>query len=106
MSLPTTPSSSSPSPNSPFSEKLSQLTIYRVALQRRYQKLLDDSNPHLLYRWIFTFVLLFTYLFRVYMISGYYIVTYALGIYELNLLLGFLAPQTDPETDTEGPALP
>jgi hypothetical protein len=31
-------------------------------------------------------------------------VTYALGIYNLNLLLGFLTPQIDPEL--EGPTLP
>ena len=30
--------------------------------------------------------------------------TYALGIYNLNLLLGFLTPQVDPEL--EGPTLP
>lgn len=34
----------------------------------------------------------------------FYIVTYALGIYNLNLLLGFLTPQVDPEL--EGPTLP
>ena len=36
--------------------------------------------------------------------TGFYIVTYALGIYNLNLLLGFLTPQVDPEL--EGPTLP
>ena len=36
--------------------------------------------------------------------SRFYIVTYALGIYNLNLLLGFLTPQVDPES--EGPGLP
>lgn len=34
----------------------------------------------------------------------FYIVTYALGIYNLNLFLGFLTPQMDPEH--EGPVLP
>lgn len=34
----------------------------------------------------------------------FYIVTYALAIYNLNLLLGFLSPQVDPEL--EGPTLP
>lgn len=34
----------------------------------------------------------------------FYIVTYALGIYNLNLFLGFLTPQIDPES--EGPVLP
>lgn len=33
------------------------------------------------------------------LLSGFYIVTYALAIYLLNLFLGFLTPQSDPETD-------
>lgn len=36
--------------------------------------------------------------------AGWYIITYGLGIYVLNLLIGFLSPQSDPET--EGPMLP
>ena len=36
--------------------------------------------------------------------AGWYIITYGLGIYVLNLLIGFLSPQSDPET--EGPTLP
>ena len=41
------------------------------------------------------------YCLRVYLINGWYIITYGLGIYVLNLLIGFLSPQSDPET--EGP---
>ena len=66
------------------------------------------------------------YLLRVYYLNGWYIVTYGLGIYLLNLFIGFLSPQVgahaglcassvlttafalcvqlDPETD--GPLLP
>ena len=33
--------------------------------------------------------------------AGWYIITYGLGIYVLNLLIGILSPQSDPET--EGP---
>ena len=36
--------------------------------------------------------------------KSYYIVTYGLGIYNLNLVIGFLSPQVDPAT--EGPTLP
>ena len=39
------------------------------------------------------------YVARVYNLHGFYIVTYALGIYLLNLCIGFLSPQDDPETD-------
>ena len=41
---------------------------------------------------------------QVFVLQGFYIVTYGLGIYNLNLLIGFISPQIDPET--EGPALP
>lgn len=43
-------------------------------------------------------------LLNILQLQGFYIVTYALGIYNLNLLLGFLTPQIDPEL--EGPTLP
>jgi len=36
---------------------------------------------------------------RIYLLGGWYIITYALGIYILNLLIGFLSPQIDPETE-------
>jgi len=34
---------------------------------------------------------------RVFFLEGFYIITYALGIYLLNLLIGFLSPNIDPE---------
>merc|ERR1719460_91396 len=49
-------------------------------------------------------MVLFIYFVRVWLLRGFYIVTYGLGIYNLNLLIGFLSPQIDP--DTEGPQLP
>lgn len=39
------------------------------------------------------------YALRVYLLAGFYIVTYGLGIYNLNLLLGFITPQFDPEQE-------
>lgn len=44
------------------------------------------------------------YVVRVWYLRGFYIVTYGLGIYNLNLVLGFITPQFDP--DQEGPELP
>jgi hypothetical protein len=37
--------------------------------------------------------MLAVYLFRVYLIDGWYIITYGLGIYLLNNFIGFLSPQ-------------
>jgi hypothetical protein len=68
-------------------------------LSRRYQALLDQSTPHVLYRWIGTGVLLFFFFVRVFVAQGWYIVAYALGIYLLNLFLAFLQPKFDPSND-------
>ncbi|XP_028516295.1 protein RER1-like [Exaiptasia diaphana] len=51
------------------------------------------------------------YLIRVFYLQGWYIITYALGIYHLNLLIAFLSPRIDPaleelEDDEDGPSLP
>ncbi|CAN1334552.1 Protein RER1A, partial [Linum perenne] len=72
---------------------------------RRYQHLLDKTVPHFWYRWIACFVAAVIYGLRVYFVEGFYIVTYGLRIYMLNLLIGFLSPQIDPEV-SDGPALP
>eukprot|EP00112_Aurelia_sp_Birch-Aquarium-sp1_P014773 Seg3204.1 transcript_id=Seg3204.1/GoldUCD/mRNA.D3Y31 product="Protein RER1" protein_id=Seg3204.1/GoldUCD/D3Y31 len=99
--------------------KLSTPSFFSRLLQsirQRYQKLLDDSVPHALGRWIFLLLLCVGYMIRVYFLQGWYIVTYALGIYLLNLFIGFLSPRIDPAmTDDQefyddiaedGPTLP
>mmetsp|Transcript_39741 Transcript_39741/g.88314 ORF Transcript_39741/g.88314 Transcript_39741/m.88314 type:complete len:193 (+) Transcript_39741:161-739(+) len=88
----------SPSPDN------SSLTRIQAKLNQRLQILLDKSSPHTSGRWIALLLTILVYAIRVWYLKGFYIVTYGLGIYNLNLLLGFLTPQFDPET--EGPALP
>lgn len=76
-------------------------------LWRMYQFYLDKSTPHMTYRWVGTLVLAAIYVLRVYYVQGFYIVSYGLGIYMLNLLIGFLSPLVDPEREvSEGPLLP
>ncbi|CAI5487308.1 unnamed protein product [Closterium sp. Naga37s-1] len=75
-----------------------------AVLAQRFQYFLDKSTPHYGYRWIATLVIALIYTIRVFFLHGYYIITYGLGIYMLNLLIGFLSPQVDPEA--EGPVLP
>ncbi|KAI9094059.1 RER1-like protein [Phlyctochytrium arcticum] len=89
----------------------SGLPYQASVLQRKYQKLLDDTAPFYMQRWAFTIVTVFLYILRVFLVKGWYIVTYALGIYLLNLFLAFLTPKFDPameELDNadEGPSLP
>jgi hypothetical protein len=71
---------------------------------RKWQHYLDLSAPHTGPRWVVSALVVFIYCLRVYLINGWYIITYGLGIYVLNLLIGFLSPQSDPEI--EGPTLP
>lgn len=86
------------------------------SIQQRYQVVLDKTVPNTLSRWVFTFSLVLFYFIRVYFLQGWYIVTYALGIYILNLFIGFLSPRIDPSSnsrdffevsdDEDGPGLP
>ncbi|KAF5738226.1 Protein RER1A [Tripterygium wilfordii] len=87
------------------SSPASVVSHWSFNVSRRYQHLLDKSVPHVLYRWIACLAVALIYAVRVYMVQGYYIITYGLGIYLLNLLIGFLSPQIDPETQ-DGPSLP
>lgn len=60
---------------------------------RKWQYVLDKSSPHVTGRWIGFLVLFIVYFLRVYYLNGWFIVTYGLGIYLLNQLIGFLSPQ-------------
>ena len=71
---------------------------------QQYQILVDKAAPKIAARWGGWAGVLGLYLLRVHLLHGFYIITYALGIFNLNLLIGFISPQVDPEL--EGPALP
>jgi len=86
--------------------QLNAFTAFRLQASRKYQKFIDDTTPHIIPRWCSSFFLLLLYMLRVWYLGGWYIVTYALGIYMLNLLIGFLSPKVDPEIDAEGASLP
>lgn len=66
---------------------------------RKWQQLLDRSTVYILPRWLVFCAMLAIYTMRVFIVNGWYIVTYGLGIYLLNNFIGFLSPQvrgTDP----------
>ncbi|KAM7510412.1 hypothetical protein LguiB_009287 [Lonicera macranthoides] len=82
---------------------------WTFAASQKYQILLDKSTPFVLYRWIACLSIALIYVVRVYFVQGFYVVSYAVGIYILNLLIGFLSPQVDPELQDladDGPGLP
>ncbi|KAI1301859.1 Protein RER1 [Halotydeus destructor] len=86
------------------------VTQFFRSLSQRYQSLLDAWTPYTTGRWILSVVVLLVYMARVLYLQGWYIITYALGIYYLNLLIAFLTPKIDPmmsdDFDEDGPALP
>lgn len=87
----------------------STLTRAFRRISQLYQKLLDTWTPYATGRWIGSGVLLLIYCVRVFYLQGWYIVTYAMGIYHLNLFIAFLTPKIDPgmgEDYDDGPELP
>ncbi|XP_058092056.1 protein RER1B-like [Magnolia sinica] len=85
----------------------SSIAKWRSEFWKTFQHYLDRSTPHSLGRWLGTAGLASIYSLRVYYLQGFYIVTYGLGIYLLNLLIGFLSPKVDPELEVmDGPSLP
>jgi hypothetical protein len=63
------------------------------SIGRKYQYVMDKLSPMVMLRWIIFVVAFAMYFVRVYFLNGWFIVTYALGIYLLNQLIGFLSPQ-------------
>lgn len=105
-----------PTPGIPPASTAPQLSFFgklKYTANTRYQRFLDLVHPYKLYRWIAFFLLSVLYLARVFSIEGFYIVTYALGIFWLNQLIAFLTPHVDPKgstsfeaSDSESPSLP
>lgn len=79
---------------------------YAAKYQQQLQIVLDKAAPQIPARWVLWAVSLILYIIRVFFLKGFYIVTYGLGIYNLNLLLGFITPQVDPELEADAPGLP
>jgi len=61
--------------------------------QRKWQYVMDKLSPQVALRWIIFAITICAYILRVKLVDGWFIVTYGLGIYLLNQLIGFLSPQ-------------
>ncbi|KAK1360712.1 hypothetical protein POM88_045186 [Heracleum sosnowskyi] len=94
----------------PLAEGASQLpplAKMRNDFSRLLHFYLDKSTPFATHRWLGTLVVAFIYVLRIYHIHSFYAVTYGLGIYVLNLLIGFISPIVDPELEElDGAELP
>jgi hypothetical protein len=78
-------------------------------LKRALQYWLDKSTIYPTQRWGAFLSLLSLFFTRIYLVQGYFIVAYGLGIFLLNNFIAFLSPLEDPltaETDADGPTLP
>ncbi|RVW48243.1 Protein RER1B [Vitis vinifera] len=84
---------------------VSPVIQWKTDASRLFQYYLDKTTPHPVYRWVGTLVVAAIYVLRVYYVQGFYVVSYGLGIYLLNLLIGFLSPLVDPELETSNEAL-
>ncbi|KAK8773581.1 hypothetical protein V5799_011886, partial [Amblyomma americanum] len=74
----------------------SSVAVFFRRASQSYQRLLDTWTPHTVARWVGALLLLAAFLGRILYLQGWYIITYALGIYHLNLFIAFLTPKVDP----------
>ncbi|KAL0438525.1 UNVERIFIED_CONTAM: protein RER1B [Sesamum latifolium] len=77
----------------------SPLEKWKNDFSRAFQYYLDRSAPHIAKRWLGTLAAAAIYVLRVYYVQGFYVISYGLGIYMLNLLIGFVSPKVDPELE-------
>eukprot|EP01132_Coremiostelium_polycephalum_P008001 gene8001-9846_t len=74
------------------------IVTLKTAITRKYQYLIEKTITYLPHRWAFV---------AFYLLGGWYVVTYALGIYLLTLFIAFLSPKYDPELEDDvGGSLP
>lgn len=73
---------------------------------RAYQYWMDKSTPHIVPRWVGFVVIFALFFLRIYLVQGYFIIAYGLGIFLLNNFILFLSPLDLEEISNEGPTLP
>lgn len=64
------------------------LSLDTFLVKRVIQYWLDKSTIHVVPRWCFFLFLLFVFFLRIYLVQGYFIVAYGLGIFLLNNFIG------------------
>ncbi|KAF1742519.1 hypothetical protein MXB_469, partial [Myxobolus squamalis] len=73
------------------------------------QHYLDKCVPYLASRWIFTLLLIIFYNVRVLVwpVYRFFVVTYVVSLFALNLFIGFISPRVDPVLNADdGMSLP
>lgn len=57
----------------------------------------DKIQGYVIERWIVLLILIVLYIIRVFIIKGYFALTYCIGINILNSFIGFISPLEDPD---------
>ncbi|KAM5237498.1 LOW QUALITY PROTEIN: protein RER1 [Ctenodactylus gundi] len=70
--------------------------MFFTGLGQIYQYWPDRTTPYTVTHWVTKLPLSFVYIIRVHLFQGWYTVTYAMGIYHLNLFIAFLFPYMGP----------
>lgn len=52
---------------------------------KRFQKFLDEVTPHTVHRWLASAFLLALFMFRIFLVQGFYIVTYVSVLFFYHL---------------------
>jgi len=112
--IPPSTATSAPGDSSPAAPGFFSSLTTRIATTHRVY--LDLSTPFVTQRWLATMLLGFLYTLRIVLAQGWYLITYGLGIYILNMFIAFLSPKMDTnrtisryhfdEDEDDGPALP
>ncbi len=84
-------SSNLPLHNHPPTTQINAETVGRAI-----QYWLDKSTIHIVPRWLVFLFLLFLFFLRIYLVQGFFIIAYGLGIFLLNNFIAFLSPLEDP----------
>ena len=78
-----------------FREKVSVLrksNRFVFLINRLYTYYIEKTINYPLYRWLTLALVVLLFIRRIVRVHGFYLVAYTLGLYLLNLLLGFLSP--------------
>eukprot|EP01065_Artemidia_motanka_P050283 TRINITY_DN8569_c0_g2_i1.p1 TRINITY_DN8569_c0_g2~~TRINITY_DN8569_c0_g2_i1.p1 ORF type:complete len:602 (+),score=157.76 TRINITY_DN8569_c0_g2_i1:134-1939(+) len=74
-------------------------------MEIRFQMFMDRLQPRMRARYVILASMYFFFALRIYNVQGFYAVVYGLGIYQLNLLILFLRPANNLDSDDERPQL-
>ena len=89
----------------PHPSRGNKMLQYQAKAKALLQRFEDKAVPHRIPRWLGFAFLLCLYFLRVYLLGGFFIVTYGLCIHLVYLAALMVTPVAEPENDADGPSL-